>query len=321
MTGGAGFIGANLCNTLLARKVSEVIVIDDFSTGTHMNLEGLAVDVHEASILDRSAVDKAVARADTVIHLAARPSVPRSLADPLASNEVNVTGTLNILEAARRVGAHVVVASSSSVYGGNQKLPKKEGMLPCPLSPYAVSKLAAENYTLAYAACFEVPVLAIRLFNVFGPMQSSGHAYAAVIPQFVEAAVRGHELQVHGDGRQTRDFTYVRSVTEILADAALRRVVHNGPVNLAFGTRTNLLTVIQILERIIGRRLDVEYLTPRPGDVRDSQADTGILRTLFPAATPYHLESALASTVQWYMNRFATEYRRPGETPISLAAE
>ncbi|WP_239308496.1 NAD-dependent epimerase/dehydratase family protein [Frankia sp. Cj3] len=313
VTGGAGFIGANLCRALLAQNVPEVTVIDDLSTGALENLDGLAVDIHEASILDRAALDKAVIGADAIIHLAARPSVPRSLADPLTSNEVNVTGTLRILEAARRVQAHVVVASSSSIYGGNHELPKREDMLPRPLSPYAVSKLATESYALSYASCFDLPVLAIRFFNVFGPMQSSGHAYAAVIPQFVEAAVNGHKLQVHGDGRQTRDFTYVGSVAEILADAVLRRVVHNGPVNLAFGTRTSLLTVIKILERIMGRRLDIEHVASRPGDIRDSQADTRILQTLFPAAAPYLLESALTATVQWYMKRF------PINRPLSVA--
>ncbi|WP_322750728.1 MULTISPECIES: NAD-dependent epimerase/dehydratase family protein [unclassified Frankia] len=320
VTGGAGFIGANLCQTLLALKVPEIVVIDDFSTGTFENLEGLPVEIHDASILDRVAVDKAVTRADSIIHLAARPSVPRSLADPLASNEVNVSGTLKILEAARRAGAHVVVASSSSVYGGNRRLPKREDMLPRPLSPYAVSKLAAESYALSYATCFDLPVLAVRFFNVFGPMQSAGHAYAAVIPRFVEAAVNGHKIQVHGDGQQTRDFTYVRSVTEILADAALRRIVHNGPVNLAFGTRTSLLTVISLLERIIGCRLDVEHVASRPGDVRDSQADTKILRTLFPAAALYGLEPALAATVQWYTNKQSVDQEVPAEPSVQIAS-
>ena len=196
MTGGAGFIGANLCSALTrTNDVEEVVVIDDLTTGRRDNLGGLEVEFIQGSILDRSVVDRAFRGADAVVHLAARPSVPRSIADPMASHEVNATGTLQVLEAARAAGGpHVIVASSSSVYGANPELPKHEGLRPQPLSPYAVSKLATEAYALSHAVCFGLPVLAFRFFNVFGPMQPAGHAYAAVIPAFVDAALAGKPI-------------------------------------------------------------------------------------------------------------------------------
>ena len=184
-----------------------------------------------------------------IVHLAARPSVPRSLADPVASHLANATGTVEVLEAARRTGAHVVVASSSSVYGATATLPKREDLPTRPMSPYAASKLATEAYTNAYAHSFGLPTLALRFFNVFGPRQPAGHAYAAVVPTFVDAALAGRPLPIDGDGRQTRDFTYVDTVAAVIADAVVRRVTDPDPVNLAFGTRTDLLTLVELLER------------------------------------------------------------------------
>ncbi|MGH9090471.1 MAG: NAD-dependent epimerase/dehydratase family protein, partial [Acidimicrobiales bacterium] len=239
--------------------------------------------------------------AAAIVHLAALPSVPRSLADPLASHEANATGTLSVLEAARAAGVgHVVVASSSSVYGANPTLPKSEEMATLPLSPYAASKLAAESYALAYARSFGLEVLAFRFFNVFGPLQPAGHAYAAVIPAFVDAALGGRALQVHGDGLQTRDFTYVGTVTEVLAGAVRKHISAPGPVNLAFGSRLSLLDVISTLERILDRSVSVEHLGPRPGDVRHSQADGSRLRALFPSLSPVPFEVGLAETVAWF---------------------
>ena len=211
VTGGAGFIGANLCRTLArVPGIDAVVVVDDFSTGTRSNLAGIdGIEIVEGSILDPATLARVVPGADAVVHLAARASVPRSLEDPFATHDVNATGTLRVLEAARQAGgAHVVVASSSSVYGANTSLPASEDLAPLPLSPYAVSKLAAEGYSLSYARSFGLPVLVFRFFNVFGPLQRAGHAYAAVVPAFVAAALAGDALPVHGDGGQTRDFTF-----------------------------------------------------------------------------------------------------------------
>ncbi|HLH27683.1 MAG TPA: NAD-dependent epimerase/dehydratase family protein, partial [Acidimicrobiales bacterium] len=268
VTGGAGFIGSNLCRALVAEPaVDEVVVLDDLSTGSLSNLEGIegpaALKVVEGSVLDEVAVGGVVAGAAAVVHLAALPSVPRSLADPMASHRVNATGTVQVLEAARRLGAgHAVVASSSSVYGANPDLPKREDMVPSPISPYAASKLAAESAALAHSRSFGMAVLALRFFNVFGPAQPAGHAYAAVVPAFVDRALRGEPLVVHGDGRQTRDFTYVGSVVAVLVDAVRRRVAHPGPVNLAFGTRVSLLELVAALEGVLGRRLERCHTEP-----------------------------------------------------------
>jgi UDP-glucose 4-epimerase len=299
VTGGAGFIGANLCRALTALPiVEEVVALDDLSTGFRHNVVGF--DLVEGSILDAELLDSVFRDAHAVVHLAARPSVPRSLADPMASHLTNATGTMEVLEAARRRGGlHVVMASSSSVYGANPELPKHEAMATMPVSPYAAGKLAAEAATLAYGRSFDLPVLAFRFFNVFGPLQPAGHAYAAVVPAFVDAALRGEPLTVHGDGLQTRDFTYVGTVAAVLADAVVRRVTNPGPVNLAFGTRVSLLEVIGLLEEIMGQSLTRRHTDPRPGDVRDSQADQQLLRRLFPAIASIGLEEGLTATVSW----------------------
>jgi UDP-glucose 4-epimerase len=303
VTGGAGFIGSNLCRALAAEpSVTETVVLDDMSTGSVANLDGVAgTRVIEGSILDAGLLDQITREVDAVVHLAARPSVPRSLADPMASHLTNATGTMEVLEAARRHGGpQVVVASSSSVYGANPTLPKREDMVAMPVSPYAAGKLAAEAATLAYGRSFGLPVLVFRFFNVFGPAQPAGHAYAAVVPAFVDHALRGEPLVVHGDGGQTRDFTYVDSVTAVLVDALARRVTHDGPVNLAFGTRVSLLELIALLERILGRPLERCHTDPRPGDVRDSQADQTLLRRLFPGIEPASLEDGVRATVRWF---------------------
>ena len=300
MTGGAGFIGTNLVRELIAGG-DMVTVLDDFSTGERENLDGCAASIVEGSILDTVALDQALEGAEAVVHLAARPSVSRSLADPLATNDANATGTLHVLEAARRAGGpHVIVASSSSVYGANRTMPKSEDLVPMPVSPYAVSKLATESYALSYGACFGLKVLAFRFFNVYGPYQRAGHAYAAVIPAFVSAALAGEHLQLYGDGRQTRDFTFVGSVTMILYDAVHRRVTSDRPVNLAFGTRASLLDLVAELEQVLDRPLRTIHRDPRPGDVRDSQADNSRLRELFPSAEAIPLRAGLHSTVNWF---------------------
>jgi UDP-glucose 4-epimerase len=303
VTGGAGFIGANLCQALVNDPgVDRVLALDDLSTGRSDNLVPLEeVELVVGSILDPTLLDKVFDGVDAVVHLAARPSVPRSLKDPMATHQANATGTMMILEAARRSGQpHVVVASSSSVYGANAVLPKREDLAPMPLSPYAASKLAAEAYSLAYGSSFNLPVLALRFFNVFGPLQAADHSYAAVVPSFVSAALRGDPLPVHGDGRQTRDFTYVGTVAAVIADSVRRRVSDPGPVNLAFGSRVSLLELIALLEQTLGVTLPRHHSDPRPGDVRDSQADQTRLRQLFPHITPVSLKFGLQATVDWF---------------------
>lgn len=302
VTGGAGFIGANLCRALVGGGGDhDVVVIDDLSTGRRTNLDGVATTFIEGSILERAVLDRACSGAHSIVHLAAIPSVPRSINDPVASHAANATGTLEVLEAARRHGVrHVVVASSSSVYGANPELPKHEGMRCEPMSPYAVSKLAAETYALAYARCFGLSVLALRFFNVFGPLQPAGHAYAAVVPAFVEAALAGRPIPVHGAGSQSRDFTFVESVTAVIRDAVLRQVHAVGPVNLAFGTRSTLLDVIGELEQILGTTLSRTHGEARAGDVPHSQADCGRLTTLFPGLCPMPLVEGLQATVDWF---------------------
>jgi UDP-glucose 4-epimerase len=302
ITGGAGFIGANLARHLTARG-HEVVVLDDLSTGSRANLDGVDARLVEGSILDPAALDEVFAGAGSVVHLGARPSVPRSIADPVASHRVNDLGTIEVLEAVRRRGAdapHLVVASSSSVYGANPTLPKHEDLAPRPVSPYAASKLATESYALAGGASFGLDVLAVRFFNVFGPLQAAGHAYAAVVPAFIDAALAGQPLPVHGDGTQTRDFTFVGSVCEVLADAVERRVGSAEPINLAFGSRVTLLEVIEALEAELGRPLEREHQPTRPGDVAHTQADTTRLRALFPDIEPVSFVDGLRATVDWF---------------------
>ena len=300
VTGGAGFIGSNLCRRLSQTTgVTEIAVLDDLSTGTRSNLSGVDCEFVEGSILDAAVLGDAARAADAIVHLAARPSVPRSVTDPVASHRANASGTLAVLEVARRSGVHVVVASSSSVYGSNPVLPKHEGLATRPLSPYAASKLATEAYTNAYLHSYGLPTLAFRFFNVFGPYQPAGHAYAAVVPAFVDAALAGRPLTIYGDGRQSRDFTFVDTVTAVLTDAVVRRVMDPEPVNLAFGTRTDLLTLIGLLEEQVGHPLTRDHQPMRAGDVPHSQADSTRLTRLFPNVVPASLEAGLAATVSW----------------------
>ena len=301
VTGGAGFIGSNLCRHLLtADRRSEVVVLDDLSTGNRANLDGLDVSFVQGSITDDAVLDKAFAQAAAVVHLAALGSVPRSVADPMATHHANATGTAMVLEAARRHGnLHVLVASSSSVYGANPTLPKHEGLATRPLSPYGATKLATEAYTLAWGRSYGLPVLAFRFFNVFGPHQPAGHAYAAVIPMFIDAALAGRPLPVHGDGTQSRDFTYVDTVCSVLTDAIQRRVTSDEPVNLAYGGRVSLLDVIAAIEELLGHPLERAHTAVRVGDVPHSQSDCTRLLELFGDVTPTPFAEGLAATVEW----------------------
>jgi len=301
VTGGAGFIGGNLCRRLVATEtISSVTVVDDLSTGAEANLQGLPVTLVHGSVTESAVLDRAFAGAAAVVHLAALGSVPRSVKDPVASHVANTTGTLMVLEAARRHGGlHTVVASSSSVYGANPTLPKHENLATRPMSPYAATKLATEAYALAWQQAYSLPVLAFRFFNVFGPLQTAGHDYAAVIPAFVDAALRGKPLTVHGDGSQSRDFTYVDTVTAVIADALIRRVTDPEPVNLAFGSRISLLEVIDMLESMLGRAVERTHTPVRAGDVPHSQADGSRARRLFPDISPAPFGEGLRATVDW----------------------
>lgn len=300
VTGGAGFIGANL-TTHAVEAGHEVVVIDDLSTGERSNVTDLDARFVEASILDTEALDDAMTGVDAVVHLAALGSVPRSIKDPYATHQANALGTLRVLESARTAGvSHISVASSSSVYGMNPALPKSEREWVRPMSPYAVSKLATEQYALAYQQSFGMDTIAFRFFNVYGPLQRPGHVYAAVIPVFLDALLAGRPLPVNGDGQHSRDFTYVGTVCEVLLEAATRRVTHPEPVNLAFGTNTTLLQLISRLEAVTGLTALVEHRDPRPGDVLHSQADNAVLRSLFPGVTATSLDDGLAHTSAWF---------------------
>ena len=301
ITGGAGFIGANLAKEFISLG-DQVTVLDDLSTGFVENLAGLDVEFVQGSILDLETLKKITSNTDSIIHLAAIPSVPRSVAEPFPSHHANATGTLNVLETARANNTHVVVASSSSVYGANPTLPKTEDLRPMPISPYAVSKLAGESYALAWKATYGLDTLAFRFFNVFGPLQRAGHAYAAVIPCFLDKISRNLPVDIYGDGEQTRDFTYVGDVVKVLARASKERKSSESPVNLAFGTRRSLNELIPLMQNATGETIKTNFLNPRVGDVRDSQASSKLLNEIFDNPTPTEFETALKITSDWFMS-------------------
>ncbi len=306
ITGGAGFVGSNLTKLALARG-HEITILDDLSTGYADNLDDLNVKFLQASITNPDAAAEACAGQDSIVHLAALGSVPRSIKEPRRSHDVNNSGTLEILEAARLAGVnHLVYSSSSSVYGKNPALPKHEREWIRPMSPYAVTKLAAEQYTLAYQQSYGMETLAFRFFNIYGPGQRPGHAYAAVVPVFLEKLFSGQPLPVNGDGSQSRDFTYVGSVCAVLLAACERRVTHDEPVNLAFGTNTTILDLTERLEGVTDKKAVREHQPPRLGDVPHSQADNTVLRSLFPDASAKPLDEGLRETWIWLSDWLAS---------------
>jgi UDP-glucose 4-epimerase len=297
VTGGAGFIGSNLAAKLVSLG-HEVVIIDDLSTGLRSNVDTDTSTFHEVSITDKSSLEKALNGCQSIFHLAARGSVPRSIKNPVATHEVNATGTLNVLEFARENGAHVLYSSSSSVYGRNMALPKDESMWLGPLTPYAASKLSAEAYVEAYGASYQVPVTLLRFFNVFGPRQRPDHEYAAVLPKWIWLAMHDKPIEVFGDGSQSRDFTYVETVVDIAIAAMKDKVTTTGAVNLAYGNRITLLTVIELLKRNFPN-LEVNFVGERLGDVKESQNNPVLLKQLFPTVAPKEFHIALSETLEW----------------------
>lgn len=300
ITGGAGFIGSNLARYALEQGYS-VVIVDDLSTGYRENIDELDVELHELSIVEEDALTKIFQGADSIVHLAAMGSVPRSIQDPHRTNNVNINGTLSVLQAARRAGVnHLIFSSSSSVYGKNPALPKHEREWVRAMSPYAVSKLAGEQYVLAHQESYGMKTLAFRFFNVYGPRQSAGHAYAAVIPRFIEAILKKDPVTIYGDGTQSRSFTYVGTVCEVIMEAINRRVTSPEPINLAFDTRTDLHGILEILEKQFDAPIERDYVEPRPGDVKHSQADNTSLLATFPGVQQKDLVEGLAETIAWY---------------------
>ena len=297
VTGGAGFIGSNLTRRLIS-KGHDVVVIDDLSTGLFSNVDQEKSTFHQVSITDAKALQVALKDCQTIFHLAARGSVPRSIKNPVATHDVNATGTLNVLEVARNSGAHVIFSSSSSVYGRNMQLPKDETMWLGPMTPYAASKLAAEGYVQAYASAYNVPTTLLRFFNVFGPRQRPDHEYAAVLPKWIWLAMQGQPIDVYGDGTASRDFTYVDTVLDIAMTAMKEKVVTKGAMNLAYGNRIFLNETIEMLKKHFPD-LQVNYKSERLGDVKESQNDPELLKKLFPKIQPKEFEKALSETIEW----------------------
>ena len=302
VTGAAGFIGSNIVEQLLARGET-VRALDDFSTGRRANLAAFLdrLELFEGSLNDLSVVEQAVQGVDFVLHQAALPSVPRSVVDPLSAHEANATGTLRLLIAARDAGVkRIVFASSSAVYGNSPELPKHEGMPTRPLSPYAVNKLAGEEYCKVFTGVYGLQTVALRYFNVFGPRQDPKSQYAAVIPAFISAALNRKRPTVHGDGLQTRDFTYVQNVVaaNLLACDAPEAVGES--INIACGERVSLLDLLAQIGRITGNEVVPEFEPARPGDVKHSLADIGKAERLLGYRTVVSFAEGLERTIEYF---------------------
>ena len=279
ITGGGGFIGSNIVEELV-RRGDTVRVLDNFSTGKRENLSPFldSIELFEGDIRSYHIVREAVQGVDFILHQAALPSVPRSIKDPLTTNEVNVVGTLNILNAAKDEGVkRIIYASSSSIYGDLETLPKTEDMLPKPLSPYAVSKLAGEKYCQVFTRLYGLETVALRYFLVFGPRQDPTSQYSAVIPKFIAAIRNGQPPTVYGDGEQSRDFTFVDNVVQanLLACESGLEELSGEIFNIACGKRITINNLIQSINRILGTDIKPVYTDPRPGDVRHSLANIG----------------------------------------------
>jgi len=308
VTGGAGFIGSHVVTELLARG-HVVRVLDNFSTGRRSNLTNVGgeVDVFEGDLRSYERAHNAVKGADYVIHLAALPSVPRSVQDPLTTNEANITGTLNLLLAARDEGVRrVVLASSSSIYGSNDIMPKREDLMPQPISPYAVSKLAAEQYARAFAIVYGLETVSLRFFNVFGPRQDPNSQYSGVVPRFMRIALEGGRPVVFGDGTQSRDFTYVSNVVDAALSAATAAGAGGAICNIGCGDPKTVLDLIAAVGRVAGRPLEPQFEQPRAGDVRHSFADITLARDVLGYEPQVAFDAGIERTFAWLAGEQAT---------------
>ncbi|HYR95540.1 MAG TPA: SDR family oxidoreductase [Candidatus Binatus sp.] len=306
VTGGAGFIGSNIAEALV-RRGDRVRILDDFSTGRRENLSPLSgVEVVEGDLRDPDAVRRAVAGVDGVFHEAALRSVPRSVDDPLSSNEVNVTGTLVLLLACREARVRrLVYASSSSVYGDDPTLPKVETLPTQPISPYAVSKLAAEHYCQTFARLYGLETVSLRYFNVFGPRQNPESKYSAVIPRFLAQALAGEPLEVHGDGEQSRDFTYIDNVVRGNLLAMETPGVSGEVFNVACGSRHSLLAIADAIADFLGRKLPRTHVASRPGDVKHTLADISKAERLLGYRPIVDFATGMQRTCEYFVGRTA----------------
>ncbi len=302
VTGGAGFIGSNIVAELVQRG-QKVTVFDNFATGKRENLAPFlsAITLYEGDVRNFDQVREAVDGVDYVLHQAALPSVPRSVQDPVTSNQVNVDGTLNVLVAARDVKAkRFVYASSSSVYGDSPTLPKVEDMPPNPLSPYAVSKLAAERYCQVFASLYGLETVALRYFNIFGPRQDPTSQYSAVVPRFITALMQGDAPVIHGDGRQSRDFTFVANAVHANLLACEAPGVAGQVFNVACGTRFSLLELLDTLQQIMRVKIPPKHEAERAGDVRHSLAGIEKISSAMQYEVKHTFRQGLERTVEYF---------------------
>ncbi len=305
VTGGAGFIGSNIVEELL-RRGHQVRVLDNFATGRRENLTPFLdrIELIEGDLRSYHIVREAVDGMDFILHQGALPSVPRSIKDPITSNEVNVAGTLNILDAARDAGVkRVVFASSSSIYGDSEKLPKQEDMTPNPLSPYAVSKLAGEKYCQVFARIYGLHTVALRYFNVFGPRQDPTSQYSAVIPKFITAILNNKQPTIYGDGTQSRDFTYVTNVVEANILATEADFPPGMVFNCACHERIDLNQLVKDINEILGKHIEPLYTDPRPGDVKHSFADIERIQKYLGYRPKVYFREGLEKTIEWYKEK------------------
>ncbi len=313
VTGGAGFIGSTLVRALLKDGECAVEVIDNLLTGSRSNLAEVEarVALHTADIRDYSAIAPIIAKADTVFHLAAIPSVPRSIDDPVPSHEVNIDGTFNVFRAAAEgaVG-RVVYAASSSAYGDTLVLPKVESMAPLPRSPYAAQKLMGEYYASVFSSCFALETVCLRFFNVYGPRQDPNSPYSGVLSLFMKHLIARTAPTLFGDGEQTRDFTYVEDVAALVIKASRAPGVSGKVYNAGNGNRYSLKSIWQMLQEIEGVQIPPKFGPPRAGDVRDSQADTTAANRDLGHAPQFTIQEGLRRTLAWYVTHTA-------ETPVA----